>query len=60
MDLVIWYLDPHGPDDAGAYATSLRLMLEAGVSIPDCAKYFGASEAAVRYLLGESSRGARP
>jgi hypothetical protein len=82
MDVVIWYLDPHGPDNpptrrrtsyglnAGVQWPAIemddgpnvrdrgeiRLMLEAGVSIPDCASYFGASEAAIRHLIGESQR----
>jgi hypothetical protein len=30
----------------------IQQMLEAGVSISDCASYFGASEAAVRQLVG--------
>jgi|HubBroStandDraft_6_1064221.scaffolds.fasta_scaffold914508_1 hypothetical protein len=30
----------------------IRQMLEAGVSISDCASYFGASEAAVLQLVG--------
>ena len=61
MEVVVWYLDPHpeggmparrgppGDRDKG----EILLMLEAGVSVPDCARYFGAAEAAVQQLLGD-------
>jgi hypothetical protein len=65
MDVVIWHLDPNaeGALPARKFAVAagepsvreqseIRLMIEAGVSIADAAAYFGASEAAVRHLIG--------
>jgi hypothetical protein len=60
MDYVIWYLDPNAADEAPRVRDAapgarerfeIRMMLEAGVSVTDCASYFHASEAAVRSLL---------
>jgi hypothetical protein len=63
-DQLIEYLEPEASDGAvtrGEPANGdasprdrfeIRQMLEAGVSIADCASYFGASEAAVRQLIG--------
>ena len=66
MDYVIWYLDPNAADEKprvrdespGARERfEIRRMLEAGVSIADCASYFHASETAVRRLLSAPDGG---
>ena len=68
MDYVVWYLDPNAADEAPRVRAAdpgarerfeIRMMLEAGVSIADCASYFHASEAAVRRLLSASDDGQR-
>jgi hypothetical protein len=45
--------DNPAPEDASPRDRfEIQQMLDAGVSISDCARYFGASEAAVRQLIG--------
>jgi hypothetical protein len=44
--------EPVNGDTSPRDRFEIQRMLEAGVSISDCASYFGASEAAVRQLVG--------